>query len=90
MASSIDWTALLLFVGVDRVYPGSDDGCAQQPLLLVLRLILIICQAAQYIVDGEPRFRRELYNSRYSFDRRGGLSFVDRLSDIAPEVAGPD
>ena len=43
--------------GVDRVYPGSDGGCAQQSLLLALRLVLIVSRATQYIVDGGSRFK---------------------------------
>ena len=45
---------------VDCVYPGPDGGCAQQPLLLVLRLILIFSLVAQYIVNGGLGFKREL------------------------------
>ena len=58
---------------VDCVYPRSDGGCAQHALLLALRLILIVNRAAQYIVDGGPRFRWEVGVGRYSFNRRGGL-----------------
>ena len=76
--------------GMDGVYLGPDDGCAQQPLLLVLRLILIVSRATQYIVDGGPRFRRELCAGCYSFDRKGCLGYADRLPDIYPEVAGLD
>ena len=76
--------------GMDGVYPGSDGGCAQQPLLLALKLILIISRAAQCIVDGGSRFRQELCTGRYSFDRRGSLSYADRLLDIPLEVAGSD
>ena len=76
--------------GVDGVYPGPDGGCAQQPLLLPFRLILIVSRAAYYIDDGGPRFRQELYVGRYSFDHRSGLSYVDRLLDISPEVANLD
>ena len=75
---------------MDRVYPGPNGGWAQQPLLLALRLILIVSRATQYIVDGWSRFRRELCTDCYSFDRRGGLNYTDRLLDIPPEVAGPD
>ena len=75
---------------VDGVYPGSNRGCTQQPLLLVLRLILIISWAAQYVVFGGPRFRRELCTGRYSFNRKGDLSSADYLPNISPEVACPD
>ena len=75
---------------MDGVYLDPDGGCAQQPLLLGLRLILIVSQAAQYIVNGGPRFKQELYVGRYSFDRKGGLSYADHLPDISPKVAGPD
>ena len=43
--------------GVDSVYPGQNGVCAQQPLLMALRLILIIGRAAKYIIDGGPRFK---------------------------------
>ena len=76
--------------GMDRVYPGLDGGCVQQPLLLVLKLILIVNRAAQYIVDGGSRFRRELCAGHYSFNHRGGLSYKDHLPNIPPEVAGLD
>ena len=59
----------------------------KQPLLLALRLILIVSRVTQYIVDGGSRFKRELCADRYSFNRRGDLSYADRLSDISPEVA---
>ena len=62
----------------------------QQPLLLALRLILIVNRAAQYIVDGGSRFRRELCADHYSFDRRGSLNYEDRLPDIPPKVADHD
>ena len=75
---------------VDGVYSGLDSGCTQQPFLLSLRLILIVNRAAQYVVYGGSRFRRELYTGRYSFNRRSGFSSMDRLPDISPEVAGPD
>ena len=73
--------------GVDGFYSSPEGGCEQQPLHLALRLILIVSRAAQYIVDGGQRNRQELYTDRYSFDRRGDLSYTDRLSDIPPEVA---
>ena len=75
---------------MDRVYSGPDGGCAQQPLLMALRLILIVSRATQYIVDGWPRFRRELCTDHYSFDCRGGLRYADRILDIPPEMADPD
>ena len=75
---------------MDHVYPGSDGGCVQHALLLMLRPILIVNRVAQYIVDGGPRFRWELCVSRYSFDRRGGLRYEDRLPDIPLEVVDPD
>ena len=75
---------------VDGVYPGLDCGCTQQPLLLVLRLILIVSRVAWYVVYGGPRFRQELCAGRYSFDLRGGLSSADHLLNISLEVAGPD
>ena len=65
-----------------------DCGCTQQPLLLALRLILIVSRAAQYLVYGGPKFKRELYVGRYSFNRRGGLSSTDHLPNISPEVIG--
>ena len=68
----------------------AQTGCVQHALLLALRLILIVSQAAQYIVNGGPRFRRELYVGHFSFDSRGSLSYTDRLPDIPPEVADPD
>ena len=76
--------------GVDGVYPGTDGGCAQQPLLLVLRLILIVSRAAQYVVYSGARFRRELCAGCYSFYRRGGLNSTNRLPDISPKVANPN
>ena len=75
---------------VDRVYPGPNGGCAQHALLMVLRLILIVSRAAQYIVDGRLRFRWELYTDRYSFGRRDDLRYAGCLLDIPPEVADPD
>ena len=81
--SAVDWS-------VDCVYPGPGGGCAQHALLLALRLILIISQVAQYIVDGGSRFKWEVGVGRYSFDRRGGLRYADRLPDIPPEVADPN
>ena len=77
-------------LGVDGVYPASDGGCVQQPLLLALRLILIVIRSAQYVVYGRPRFKREPCVGRYSFNRRGGLSSTDCLPEISLEVAGPD
>ena len=76
--------------GMDCAYLDPDGGCMQHPLLQELRLILIISQATYYIVDGGPRFKRELYANRYSFDRRGVLSYADRFPDIPPEVADLD
>ena len=76
--------------GMDGVYPGPDGDCVQQSLLLTLRLILVVSRVAQYIVDGGPRFKQELCVVRYSFDRKGGLSYVDRLSNISPEVVDLD
>ena len=75
---------------MDGVYPGLDCGCTQQPLLLVLRLILIVSRSAQYVVYGGSWFRWELCVDCYSFNRRDGLNSADRLPDISPEVAGPD
>ena len=75
---------------MDLVYPGPEGGCAQHPLLLALRLILIVNRAAQYIVDGGSRFKHELCAVRYSFDCRGGLNYADRFPDIPPEVASLD
>ena len=72
------------------VYLGPDCGRTQQPLLLALRLILIVNRAAQYVVYGGPRFRRELCTGRYSFNRRGGLNSVDRLPNISPEMTDLD
>ena len=81
--SVVDWR-------VDRVYQGPDDGCAQHALLLALRLILIVSRAAQYMVDGGLRFRRELCDDNYSFDRMGSLSYVYRLPNIPSEVVDLD
>ena len=75
---------------VDGVHPGSGYGCSQQPPLLALRLILIVNRAVQYVVYGGLTFRRKLCAGRYSFNRRGGFSSADRLSNISSEVAGPD
>ena len=75
---------------MDGVYPGPDCGCTQQPLLLALRLILIVSRFAQYIVYGGSWFRWELRVGYYSFNCRGSLSSTDRLTDISPEVVGPD
>ena len=58
---------------VDCVYSGLDGGCGQHDLLLALRQILIVSRAAQYIVDGGPRFKWEVGPGRYSLDRRVGL-----------------
>ena len=81
--SVVDWR-------VDRVYQGPDDGYKQHALLLALILILIVSRAAQYMVDGGLRFRRELWDDNYSFNRRGNLSYVDRLPNIPYEVVGLD
>ena len=87
----VNWLDYLAVVwDMDGVYTGPDCGCTQQPLLLAVRLILIDSRAAQYVVYGGLRFRRELCAGRYSFDCRGGLSFTDRLPDISPEVASLD
>ena len=61
--------------GVDGVYPGTDGGCAQQPLLLVLRLILIVSRAAQYVVYSGARFRRELLRWLLFFRPQGWSQF---------------
>ena len=74
----------------DGVHLGSGYGRSQQPPLLVLRLILIINRAAQYVVYGGPRFRQKLCTGRYSFNRKGSFSSADRLPNIYPEVADPD
>ena len=42
--------------GVDSIYPGLNGGNSQEILLLVLRLIHVIRQSAQYIVNGWSRF----------------------------------
>ena len=62
----------------------------QHTFLLELILILIVSQAAQYIVDGGPRLRWEFCAGRYSLDRRGDLRYADRLLNIPLEVACPD
>ena len=80
---AVDWS-------MDCVYPSLDSGCAQHALLLVLRLKLIVSQAAQYIVDGGLRFKWELCTGRYSFYRRGSLRYVNQLPDIPPEVVCPN
>ena len=72
--------------GVDGVYLGPDCGYKQHSPPLTLRQILIVSRSAQYVVYGGPRFRQELCAGRYSFDRKSGLSSVDYLSDISPEV----
>ena len=69
---------------------GSSIDGLMHTLLMALRLILIISRAAQFVVDGGPRFRWELYAGRYSFDRRGGLRYADHLLNIPSEVAGPN
>ena len=87
----VDWSDYSAAVwGVDGVYLGPGGGCGQQPLLLALRLILIVSRFTQYVVYGASWFRWELCAGRYSFDRRGGLSYADRFSDISPEVTNPD
>ena len=75
---------------MDGVHPGPGCGRSQQPPLLALRLILIFNRAAQYVVYGGPRFRRKLCAGHYSFNRKGGFSSMDRLSNISFEVAGLD
>ena len=75
---------------MDCVYSSPDGGYAQHALLLALRLILIVSQASQYIIDDEPRLRWEFCVGCYSLDRRDGLRYADRLPDIPPEVAYPD
>ena len=75
---------------VDGIYPGSGDGHLQQPPLLTLGLILVIDQAAQYVIYDGPRFRRELHVGCYSFNCRGGFSSTDYLPNISSKVAGSD
>ena len=75
---------------MDGIHSGSGCGCSQKPPLLVLRLILAINRAAQYVVYGGSRFRRELCAGRYSFNHGGGLTSADRLPNISPEVAVRD
>ena len=41
---------------VDSIYPGLNYGGPKEPPLLAFRLILIVKQAAQYIVYGESGF----------------------------------
>ena len=71
-------------------YSGLGYGRSQQPHLLALRLILVFNQAAQYVVYGGLRFRRELCPGCYSFNSGGSLSSTDRLPNISLEVASPD
>ena len=75
---------------VDGIYPGSGGGHLQQPPLMTLGLILVVDRAAQYVIYGGPRFRRELPAGRYSFNCRGGFSSADCLPNISPKVAGSD
>ena len=85
MGSSIGWTILLL-ARAWIVF----GGYAQHALLLVLRLILIVSWATQYIVDGGSRLRWEFCAGHYSLDRRCRLRYAVRLLDIPSEVACPD
>ena len=88
---SVNWLDRYVAIwDVDGVHPGLSCGRLQQPLLLALRLILIVNRAAQYVVYGGLRFRRELYAGRYSFNYRGGLYSTYRLPNISLEVADPD
>ena len=88
---AVNWLNCSVVVwDVDGVHLGPGCGCLQQPPLLALRLILIVNRAIQYVVYGGSRFRQELCTGRYYFNRWGGLSSVDRLSNISPEVADPD
>ena len=88
---AVNWLDCSVVVwDVDDVYWGPDCGCTQHPLLLALRLILIVSRAAQYVVYGGSRFRRELCTGIHSFNRRGSLSSIGRLPNISSEVVGLD
>ena len=82
----LDWPAAIW--DVDGAYPGLDCGYTQQPLLLVLRLILIFNRAAKYVVYSGPRFKQGLCAGRYYFNHGGGLSSTDCLPNISPGRMG--
>ena len=75
---------------VNGIHSGLGCGRSQQPILLALRLILVVNRAAQYVVYGGPRFRRELCAGYYSFNHGGSLNSADILPNISPEVVGPN
>ena len=54
---AIYWLGFFMFAfRVDSIYPDLNYGGFQEPPLLVLRLILVVRWAAQYIVYGESGF----------------------------------
>ena len=75
---------------MDGIYPGSGVGRSQQPPLMMLGLILVVDRAAQYVIYGGPRFRRELPAGRYSFNFRGDFNSTDCLLNISPKVDSSD
>ena len=75
---------------VDGIYSGSGVGRSQQPPLMMLGLILVVDRAAQYVIYGGPRFRRELPAGRCSFNCRDEFSSADCLQNISPKVDGSD
>ena len=72
---------------MDSIYPGINSGGSQELLLLALQLVLAVRRSAQYIVNGQSRFRRGCCSGYNSICGLPIFHPVINFSDIPPEVS---
>ena len=86
---SIGWISLLLF-GCGWYLPGLGLWLLAAASSLALRLVLVVDLATQYVIYGQPGFKRELCAGRYFSTAGGGLSSANHLPNISLKVADLD